>query len=161
MFHPQTFTLIEAPEHEFAERFAAVWQSPTPETLCSLLDDYVVLRQPHRPVIVGKEAALSEFRRLLNWLPDLHGIVDRASYAPSLVMIEWRMIVPVGMGSFTLHAVDRLTLSRGLATERAVYFDTAALLRQMMQHPKIWRGYLRYRHRPLSSALYRGLSTAT
>jgi hypothetical protein len=146
MFHCQRLVLIEEPEHDFVERFATAWQRPTPESLGDLLDDYIVLKQPHLPTICGKAAALAEFRRLLHWLPDFHGIVERATYAHNIVMIEWRMIFPIGVQPLTICAVDRLTLQNGLATERAVYFDTRPLRQAVMQHPRIWWGYLQYRY---------------
>jgi hypothetical protein len=146
MFHCQRPILIEAPEHDFVERFATTWKQPTLEALADLLDDYIVLKQPHLPTICGKVAAMAEFRRLLRWLPDFHGIVEHASYARNVVMIEWQMFFPIGTQPLAICAVDRLTLQNGLATERAVYFDTRPLRQAVMQHPSVWRGYLRYRY---------------
>ena len=131
--------------HPFAAAFAAAWSAPTPERLCALLDPDVVLLQPHRPPIRGRDAALADFRRLFAWLRGLHGEVDRASGDGDVVFIEWRMRLPVGDDVVTVRAIDRFLLRGGLGLERAVYFDQLALVRAVLAHPSLLPGWLRYR----------------
>lgn len=131
--------------HEFAQRFADAWAHPTPDGLVALLHDDVVLRQPHLPPIRGKAAAHREMRRLLHWLPELHGIVDRASGDDQVLYIEWRMKRSRSSHD-TIPAVDRFFLRDGLGAERVVYFDQLRLIRQVLAHPGLWPGYVRYRY---------------
>ncbi len=128
----------------FATRFAEAWANPSAEKLISMLHPEVVLRQPHRPPIHGKQLALEEFRRLFTWLPHLHGEVDRAVEQGECVFIEWRMLVPVGASTLAIPAVDRFRVVDGLVVERVVYFDQLALAATVLTHPSLWFGYLRY-----------------
>ena len=131
--------------HPFASAFAEAWRAPTPERLCALLHPAVVLLQPHRPPIRGRDAALADFRRLFAWLRGLHGEIDRASGDGDVVFIEWRMRLPVGSEVVTVRAVDRFVLQDGLGLERAVYFDQLALVRAVLAHPGLIPGWVRYR----------------
>lgn len=131
--------------HEFAQRFADAWAQPTPDRLVALLHDDIVLRQPHLPAIRGKAAALREMRRLLHWLPELHGIVERARGDDEVLYIEWRMKRSRGSND-AIPAVDRFFLRDGLAAERVVYFDQLRLMRQVLANPGLWAGYVRYRY---------------
>lgn len=131
--------------HQFAQRFAEAWAQPTPERLVALLHDDVVLRQPHLPAIRGKTAAQREMRRLLHWLPELHGIVDRTAGDDRVLYIEWRMKRSRSSRD-AVPAVDRFFLRDGLAAERVVYFDQLRLMRQVLANPGLWPGYMRYRY---------------
>jgi hypothetical protein len=145
MYRCQHLILVETPEEEFVDRFAEVWKRPTPEGIGGLLDDYIVLKQPHLPTICGKDAAIVEFRRLLRWLPDFHGIVEHAVCGRNMVTIQWQMIFPIDTERLKICAVDRFTLQNGLATERAAYFDTRPLHQAIKRNPRVWPGFLRYR----------------
>ncbi|WP_165797479.1 nuclear transport factor 2 family protein [Solimonas fluminis] len=129
----------------FAEQFAQAWARPTPAGLVALLQPDARLLQPHQPPIQGREAALEEFRRLLAWLPALHGEVTRWSQSGDTVFIEWRMRLPLGRRTITIPAVDRFLLRDGLGAERVVYFDPMRLVAAVLSHPPLWPGYLKYR----------------
>lgn len=128
----------------FAQKFAEVWANPSPEKFSVLLAEDVVLLQPHRPPIRGREAAAEDFRRLLTWLPTLHGIVDRAVEESGCVFIEWRMTFLVGNQTYAIPAVDRFVMEGGLVIERVVYFDQLALAAILLRRPSLWPGYVRY-----------------
>lgn len=130
--------------HEFARQFADAWADPTPERLVALLHPEIVLLQPHLPPIRGKAAALAEMQRLFKWLPELHGVVDRASGDDSVIFIEWRMKRSRSSND-VIPAVDRFLLRDGLALERIVYFDQVRLIRQVLAHPGLWPGFFKYR----------------
>jgi hypothetical protein len=132
-------------EQEFAQRFANVWKHPTPERLVELLHPNVVLYQPYGPPVRGKAAARAEFVRLLRWLPDLHGTVERTMGARDVIFIEWLMKFPIGRHGVAIRAVDRFLLRDGLGIERAVYFNQLQLLTAILTHPSSWLGFLRYR----------------
>ena len=131
-------------ELEFARRFGEAWRQPSPEGLVELLHPEVVLYQPHLPTMRGKQAALGEFRRLLRWLPGLHGEVDRACGSDGAVFIEWRMKAPIGRG-ISIRVVDRFLLQDGLGIERAAVFDQVPLIAATLTHPRALAGFLRYR----------------
>jgi SnoaL-like protein len=132
-------------KHRFVEAFESAWSRPTPERLIALLDPEVVLLQPHLPPIRGRDAALKEFRRLLTWLPALHGAVERSSVSDLDVFIEWRIRLPVRNETISIPAVDRFRLRDGVAVERRVYFDQFALIGAVLRHPPLWPGWVRYR----------------
>lgn len=130
---------------EFAARFAQAWQRPSPEALVELLQPNVVLRQPHQPPIRGRDAALAEFRKLLEWLPRFHGEEFKSIADGDQVVIEWVMTVPLPGRAVRIPAVDRFTLRDGLAAERTVYFDQMKLVSAVLSRPSLWRGYVKYR----------------
>ncbi|WP_169577644.1 nuclear transport factor 2 family protein [Sinimarinibacterium sp. CAU 1509] len=140
--------MFESEEQRFAKAFAEAWAAPTPERLTALLHPAVVLYQPHRRPIRSATAALTEFRRLLAWLPKLHGEVDAACGEDGRLFIEWRMKLPLGKSEVVIHAVDRFRLEAGLGIERAVYFDQMVLIRAVLKHPRLWWGFLKYRFGP-------------
>jgi predicted SnoaL-like aldol condensation-catalyzing enzyme len=129
----------------FADEFAAAWSAPTPERLARLLHEDVVLRQPHRPTIHGKAAAIRDFTQLLAWLPTLHGRVVRSAASGEFVFIEWQLRIPVGDAVIVVPAVDRFRLESGLVRERVVYYDQAGFMLAVLAHPSLWAGYVRYR----------------
>ena len=129
---------------DFATAFADAWAAPTPERLVVLLHQDVILRQPHRPPIRGRQAALADFGRLFRWLPGLHGVVDRSATEGEWVFIEWRMQIPVRGRLLEMPMVDRFRVVDGLGAERVVYFDQLAFIRIVGAHPGLWAGYLRY-----------------
>jgi SnoaL-like domain len=132
-------------EEEFAERFAEVWKNPSVEKLVTLLHADVVLYQPHLPVMHGRAAAGEEFQRLLQWLPDFHGDVERFRGSDGVVFIEWRMMFPIGKRGVSIPAVDRFILEDGVAIERVVYFNQLPLVIAILSHPGVWRGFRKYR----------------
>src|SRR5262249_20214161 len=115
-------------EEEFAERFAEVWKHPSVEELIALLHPDAVLDQPHLPVMHGRGEAREECQRLLHWLPDFRGHVERFRGSDDVVFIEWRMLFPIGRKGVSIGAVDRFVLKDGLAIERAVYFNQLPLV---------------------------------
>jgi len=131
--------------HPFVDSFIDLWRAPSAERLLALLDDDVVLLQPHRPPLRGKAQAAREFERLFAWLPGLRGSVTRSATNGEVVFIEWNMHVPLGARDAVIPAVDRFVLRNGHVVERCVYFDQTLLIRAVATTPRLWRGYLRYR----------------
>lgn len=129
----------------FSEYFAEAWAHPTPDNLVALLHDDVVLHQPQRPPVRGKQAARAEFQRLLNWLPGLHGAVDHFLEQDDIAFIEWRLLLPVNGQVASIPAVDRFLLQGGLGKERTVYFDQLLMNRIIASHPSLWAGAMKYR----------------
>ena len=132
-------------ESEFVQEFIEVWKRPTPERLVQCLHADVVLYQSDWEPIHGVEAAYCEFSRLLSWLPDLRGEVDRYCGSDGILFIEWRMLVPLSSEPLTIHAVDRFLLHGKLAIERRVFLDEQPLMKAIMKHPTHWASYIKYR----------------
>ena len=130
---------------ELARAFTEAWARPNVDHFVSLLAPDVRLLQPVTPTIVGRDAARREFTRLLAWLPDLHGIVDRWSAAGDTILIAWRLRFTLGGGPYELRIVDRIVAREGLIAEREAYFDSLRFLLATMARPAAWAGYLRYR----------------
>ena len=128
-----------------AERFAAAWGTPRLERFVELLHPDVRLLQPVTRPIVGREAAREEFSRLLAWLPDMRGTVDRTAMHDDTLLIAWRLRFTLGKGPYELRIVDRIVVADGLIREREAYYDSLALMIALVRRPSAWAGYWRYR----------------
>jgi ketosteroid isomerase-like protein len=130
---------------DLVRRFADAWAQPQVERFVSMLAGDVVLKQPVTPPVRGREAAREEFSRLLAWLPDLAGTVDRSGAEGDTVLIAWRLRFTLGRGPYELRIVDRIVHRDGLIAEREAYFDSLRFLLATLGRPSAWLGYLRYR----------------
>ena len=128
-----------------ADRFAAAWETPQLERFVELLHPDVRLLQPVTRPIVGREAASEEFSRLLAWLPDMRGTVDRTAVHDDTLLIAWRLRFTLGKGPYELRIVDRIVVADGLIREREAYYDSLALMIALVRRPSAWAGYWRYR----------------
>jgi ketosteroid isomerase-like protein len=128
-----------------AEQFAAAWANPRLDRLIELLHPDVRLLQPVTRPIIGREAARQEFARLLAWLPDLQGAVDRTAMHEDTLLIAWRLRFRLGQGPYELRIVDRIVVADGLIREREAYYDSLALMIELLRRPSAWLGYWRYR----------------
>jgi hypothetical protein len=127
------------------EGFARAWANPSLECFMELLHPDVLLLQPVTKPIRGREAARGEFARLLSWLPDLHGTVDRSAIDGELALIAWRLAFTLGRDPAELRIVDRIVVADGLIREREAYYDSLGLMITLLRRPSAWRGYWRYR----------------
>ncbi len=128
-----------------AERFALAWAHPDLERFMELLHPDVCLLQPVTRPIRGKASARGEFARLLRWLTDLRGTVDRTAVDGDLAMIAWRLAFTLGGRPYELRIVDRILVADGLIREREAYYDSLALMIALLGRPSAWLGYWRYR----------------
>lgn len=128
-----------------AERFALAWTTPRLEGFMALLHPEVRLLQPVTKPILGIDAARREFARLLRWLPDLRGTVDQTAVRGDLALIAWRLSFTLGRAPYELRIVDRLVVADGLIREREAYYDSLALMFELLRRPSAWPGYWRYR----------------
>lgn len=128
-----------------AERFAAAWADPQLDRFIELLHPDVRLLQPVTRPIVGRQAARQEFARLLAWLPDLRGAVDRTAMHEDTVLIAWRLRFTLGNGPYELRIVDRIVVADALIREREAYYDSLGLMIELLRRPSAWLGYWRYR----------------
>lgn len=131
-------------EREFTQRFKEIWKHPSPDQLVTLLHPDIILFQPHLRPIQGKDAALEEFQRLFNWMPDLYGEVDNFCGSDDVVFIQWRMIFPFGKKPLSVAMVDRFILQEGLAVERVAYFNFLRIIGAIILNPSTWLGYVNY-----------------
>jgi len=127
------------------EHFTKAWAKPRVETFVELLHPDVRLLQPVTKPILGREAARAEFTRLLRWLPDLCGTVDRSAIDADVALIAWRLRFTLGRAPFELRIVDRLVVADGLIREREAYYDSLGLMIVLLRRPSAWPGYWRYR----------------
>ena len=128
-----------------AEQFAEAWANPRLERFVELLHPDVRLLQPVTPPIVGRQAAGEEFARLLAWLPDLRGTVDRTAMQADTLLIAWRLRFTLGNRPYELRIADRIVVADGLIREREAYYDSLALMIALLGRPSAWLGYWRYR----------------
>ncbi|MBM4267226.1 MAG: nuclear transport factor 2 family protein [Deltaproteobacteria bacterium] len=128
-----------------AARFAAAWASPELDRFIALLHPNVRLLQPVTKPIVGRAAAREEFAKLLAWLPDLRGTVDRTALDRETLLISWRLRFTLGRAPYELRTVDRIVVEGGLIREREAYYDSLALMLALLARPSSWLGYWRYR----------------
>ena len=94
-----------------AEQFADAWANPRLERFVELLHPDVRLLQPVTQPIVGRPAARQEFARLLAWLPDLRGTVDRSAMQDDTLLIAWRLRFTLGTRPYELRIVDRIVVA--------------------------------------------------
>jgi ketosteroid isomerase-like protein len=127
------------------EGFTAAWAHPDLERFMALLHPQVVLLQPVTKPIHGKDAARAEFARLLQWLPDMRGIVDRHAVDGDVALIVWRLVFGLGGRPYELRIVDRLVVADRLIREREAYYDSLGLMLALLGRPTSWAGYWRYR----------------
>jgi ketosteroid isomerase-like protein len=130
---------------ECVRRFAEAWAAPRVEGFVALLAPDVLLLQPVTPPLRGRAAAEAEFARLLAWLPDLVGTVDRWAVQGDTTLVAWRLRFTLGRRPFELRLVDRIVWREGLIAEREAYFDSLRFLLATLRRPSAWGGYLRYR----------------
>jgi ketosteroid isomerase-like protein len=128
-----------------AAGFTRAWGAPDLDRFMALLHPDVTLLQPVTKPIRGREAARVEFGRLLSWLPDLHGTVDRTAVDGDLALVAWRLTFELGGRPYELRIVDRLVVADGLIFEREAYYDSLALMIELLRRPRAWPGYWRYR----------------
>ncbi|HZR82235.1 MAG TPA: nuclear transport factor 2 family protein [Candidatus Binatia bacterium] len=128
-----------------AERFARAWASPDVDRFAELLHPDVLLLQPVTRPIRGREAARAEFARLLAWLPDLCGTVDRTAIDGDTLLLAWRLRFGLGGRPYELRIVDRIVVADGLIREREAYYDSLGLMIALLGRPGAWLGYWRYR----------------
>jgi ketosteroid isomerase-like protein len=128
-----------------AARFAAAWASPELDRFIALLHADVRLLQPVTKPVVGRAAAREEFAKLLAWLPDLRGTVDRTALDGDTLLIAWRLRFTLGRAPYELRIVDRIVVEGGLIREREAYYDSLALMLALLARPSSWLGYWRYR----------------
>jgi ketosteroid isomerase-like protein len=127
------------------ERFTQAWARPQLEHFMELLHPEVLLLQPVTRPIRGREAARTEFARLLQWLPDLRGTVDQSAVRGPLALIAWRLAFTLGRQPYELRIVDRIVVSDGLIREREAYYDSLRLMIAVIRRPRSWPGYWWYR----------------
>ena len=126
-------------------KFAAAWAAPQLDRFIDLLHPNVTLLQPVTKPIRGRAAAREEFARLLAWLPDLCGTVDRIAIVDDTLLIAWRLRFSLGASPYELRIVDRIVVADGLILEREAYYDSLGLMIALLARPSAWTGYWRYR----------------
>lgn len=125
--------------------FASAWANPQLDRFIALMHPEVRLLQPVTKPILGRDAARVEFARLMRWLPDLRGTVDRTAIADDVALIAWRLAFTLGRKPYELRIVDRLVVADGLIREREAYYDSLGLMIELLRRPSAWPGYWRYR----------------
>ena len=127
------------------EGFTHAWAHPDLNRFMALLHPDVVLLQPVTKPIHGKAAARAEFAKLMGWLTDLRGTVDRTASTGEVALIAWRLAFTLGRRPYELRIVDRLVVADGLIREREAYYDSLGLMLALLARPSSWLGYWRYR----------------
>jgi hypothetical protein len=125
--------------------FTEAWAHPRVDRFAELLHPDCTLLQPVTKPIRGREAARAEFAKLLRWLPDLRGVVDRSAVHDDLALIAWRLFFDLGGTPYELRIVDRILVADDLIKEREAYYDSLGLMLALLRHPTSWPGYWRYR----------------
>lgn len=131
---------------DFATRFAAYWERPTPEGLDALLAPDVLLEAPMTPATHTLAEGKRAFAALLRVVPDLEAVVHRWGPTEDGLLIEFTLSGTAAGAALSWDAVDRIVLREdGLATSRISYFDSGPLLRTLALRPRAWPGFFRLR----------------
>ena len=131
------------PLEAFVARFSEFWANPRPERMGELLSTDVLLKQPLSAPLQGLAAVEAEFRKILGWLPDLRGDVERWNGAGDTLFIEFRLRATLAGRAYGWPVVDRFTLRGDKAIERVSYFDSLPLVLRILRHPRAWRAWWR------------------
>jgi ketosteroid isomerase-like protein len=132
---------------DFVRRFDEAWAKSDAAALTEVLADYVVLRQPLMPDVVGKTAAYEAFSRLFRAFPGLTVTVHRWAASGDVVFIDFTLHGEFGGRPLSWPAIDRFVVRDGLAAERVSYFDGGRLVLELLKRPRGWRGFLASRLR--------------
>jgi hypothetical protein len=120
----------------FVDVFARFWARPDPEALRDILTADVELIQPLSAKLVGIEAAVGEFDRLVEWLPDLRGEVDRWAAREGDLFIEFDLLATIGGRRARVRAIDRFTLVGERARVRVSTFDPVPIALLVLSSPR-------------------------
>jgi hypothetical protein len=126
----------------FVERFAAAWREPRVDGFAGLFHPDIVLEQPMLPRMVGKEAAVAGFARLLDAFPGIRGEVLGWGGDGDALFINLRLRTG-GSRPLEWTVVDRICLEDDLIRERVSYFDALPLLLGTVTRPGLWLGLVR------------------
>lgn len=122
------------------------WQLGDPQAFIEyfrpIFHPCVVSEQPLSPPRTGIDALEKQFRQIFSLLPGVTATVRSWAAAQPNVYVEFDLHAPARPHSLTLHTCDRFTLSQGLITHRAIYFDPTVLLRFLARHPSRWHAAL-------------------
>jgi SnoaL-like protein len=119
--------------------FAAGWQTPGPHAWDDLLAADVELRQPMLRAGRGRSVWHEEIRRLLAFMPDLHGEVLSWAARGDTLFIDVELRGTAGGKPVSLHAVDRLTLAdTATVVRRDSFFDPMPLAATLARRPRAW-----------------------
>jgi hypothetical protein len=121
---------------------AAGWKLADPEAFIThfrpVFHPDVTSRQPLSPPRTGISAVEEQFRRIFRLLPGATATIRSWGSAQPNVYVEFELHAPSRRHPLQLHTCDRFTLTHGLVTERAVYFDPTVLLRFIARNPHRW-----------------------
>lgn len=138
----------EAAAADFAARFAAYWQAPTPAGLDRVLAERVRLAAPMTPITETLAEGRQVFAGLFELIPDLTGEMHRWGATADGVLIEFTLRGSLGGKPISWRAVDRFVIGEdGLATERVNYFDPMPVIAAAATRPRSWPAFLRSRLR--------------
>ena len=123
----------------FVEKFSDYWAAPSVERMPEILTNDVILLQPLSHPMEGLAAAQDEFRRLFQWIPDLHGDIEDWGGHGDTLFISFTLTGTVGRNT-TLHwpLVDRFDLVGDKACKRVSYFNPFPLLWTVLRTPSAW-----------------------
>ncbi len=133
---------------DFAERFSAYWQAPTPQGLETVLAPRVRLVAPLVPTTHTRAEGIRAFAALFELVEGMKAEVHRWGATADGVLIEFTVSGRAGGKPISWHAVDRFVIGAdGLATERVSYFDSAPLALTLARRPRAWPAFVRGRLR--------------
>lgn len=121
--------LSEVEAREFAARWLPAWTGNDPERLVSFYADDAVYVDPAVPSgLVGKEALLAYFIKLLARYPDWEWSNLRAVPLENGFLNFWHARIPVAGGEVECEGVCTVQLRDGLILRNEVFFDRTPLL---------------------------------
>jgi SnoaL-like domain len=133
---------------DFVGRFEEFWRAPHPDRLDTVLAPDARLSAPMVPTTYGLEAGRRAFAELFELIGDMRVDVHRWGATSDGVLIEFTARGTAAGAPISWETVDRFVLDeRGLASERATYFDSLPLVLTLARRPRAWPGFLRGRLR--------------
>lgn len=121
---------------------AAGWKLGDPDAFIThfrpIFHPDVISRQPLSPPRTGINALEKQFRYIFRLLPGATATICSWGSSEPNVYVEFELRAPSRRHSLQLRTCDRFTLTQGLVTERAVYFDPTVLFRFIARNPHRW-----------------------
>ena len=125
-------------EHSFVKKFEEAWSTPDLDSLTELLAENVTLIQPLSKPIYGKPAAVKSFEKILRQYPGIRGEEVFGLGQHDRVIIDWKMVVPIGRQTLRIPVIDSFYMDHGLVSMRIAYFNPIPILKAIAVHPSHW-----------------------
>ena len=114
----------------FINEWLGAWTGNRPETLLAYYSETAFHADPAHPSgLVGHEALLAYFTKLLAHNPDWVWVAEEIIPTATGCTLKWKAQIPVPGKQMTLYGLDIVEIENGKITRNEVYFDRVPWLK--------------------------------